>query len=150
MISSLNSYFCVVEIKRKWNLPSFQMWVSQTLGEKTTSATWKKQDHLKETRSLSLNFIFLNKTFTMLNNGGKFIVYSGKSAPEMCFKTPTECVKQAKCFILHKLSGWIYHKDGKRRAFCLTCGDKAVGRKLNGFTRTATFQIISSHYYVLI
>ena len=81
------------------------MWVSQTLGDKTSSAACKKQDHLKETRSLSLNFIFLHKTFTMLNNRGKCIVYSGKSAPKLCFKTPTECVKPAKCFIVHKFLG---------------------------------------------
>ena len=47
------------------------MWVSQIFGEKTSSCSY-----LKETRSLSLNFIFLNKTFTMLNNGEKRIVYS--------------------------------------------------------------------------
>ena len=51
---------------------------SQALGEKTTSATWRKQDHLKGRRSLSLNFNFLNKTFTVLNNRKKCIVYSGK------------------------------------------------------------------------
>ena len=35
--------------------------------------TWRENifSYLKETRSLSLNFIFLNKTFTMLNNRGK-------------------------------------------------------------------------------
>ena len=38
-------YFCVDEIKRKWNLPSFQMWVSQTFGEKIASAIRDKQDH---------------------------------------------------------------------------------------------------------
>ena len=39
------------------------MWVSQIFGEKTSSCSY-----LKETRSLSLNFIFLNKKFTVLNN----------------------------------------------------------------------------------
>ena len=85
----------------------------------------------------------------MLNKGEKCIVYSGKSAPKLCFKTPTECVKPSKCFIVHKLSGWFYHADGKRCARCLTCGDEALGRA-NDFTRIGTFQIISSHYYVLI
>ena len=150
MIPSLNSYFCVVEIKRKWNLPSFQMEVSQTLGEKTTSAAWKKQDHLKGTRTLSLNFIFLNKTFPALNNRGKCIAYSGKNAPELRFKTPTECVKPAKCFIVHKLLGWFYHTDGKGCAFFLTSDDKAVGRGSNDFTRTETFEIISRHCYLFI
>ena len=28
------------------------MWVSQTFGEKTSLATWKKQDHMKEKKSL--------------------------------------------------------------------------------------------------
>ena len=79
----------------------------------------------------------------------KCIVYSGKSAPKLCFKTPTECMKPAKCFIVHKLSGWFYPTDGKRCA-CLTCGDIAVGRKTNDFTRIGTFEIISSHYCVLI
>ena len=59
------------------------------------------------------------------------------------FKTHTECVKPAKCFIVHKLSEWVYHTDGKR-AFCLTCGDEAVARKTNDFTRMGTFEIISS------
>ena len=144
MISSLNSYFCVVEIKRKWNLPSFQMWVSQTLGEKTTSATWKKQDHLKGTRSLSLNFIFLNKTFTVLNNRGKCIVYSGKNAPNAFSVKPT------KCFIVHKLLIWFYHTDGKRCAVCLTSDDEAVGRGTNDFTRIGTFEIISRHCNLFI
>ena len=42
--------------------------------------TWRENifSYLKETRSLSLNFIFLNKTFTVLNNRRKCIVYSGK------------------------------------------------------------------------
>ena len=86
----------------------------------------------------------------MLNKGEKCIVYSGKSAPKLCFKTPTECVKPAKCFVVHKLSGWFYHTDGKSCALCLTCGDEAVGRRANDFTRIGTFEIISSHYYVLI
>ena len=86
----------------------------------------------------------------MLNKGEKCIVYSGKSAPKICFKTLTECVKPAKCLIVHNLSGWVYHTDGKRCAFCLTCGDEAVARKTNDFTRIGTFEIISSYYYVLI
>ena len=51
--------------------------------------------------------------------------------------------------IVHKLSEWVYHTDGKR-AFCLTCGDEAMARKTNDFTRIGTFEIISSYYYVLI
>ena len=51
---------------------------------------------------------------------------------------------------MHKLSGWFYHADGKSCALCLTCGDEAVGRRANDFTRIGTFEIISSHYYVLI
>ena len=86
----------------------------------------------------------------MLNKGEKFIVYSGKSAPKLCFKTPTECVKPTKCFIVHKLSGWFYHTDGKSYAICLTCGDEAVGRRANDFTRIGTFEIVSSYYYVLV
>ena len=31
------------------------------------------------------------------------IVYSGKSAFELCFKTPKERVKPAKCFIVYRL-----------------------------------------------
>ena len=84
----------------------------------------------------------------MLNKGEKCIVYSGKSAPKLCFKTPTECVKPAKCFIVHKLSGCFYQK--KRCALCLTCGAEAVGRRADDFTRIGTFEIISSHYSVLI
>ena len=84
----------------------------------------------------------------MLNKGEKSIVYSGKSAPKLCFKTHTECVKPAKCFIVHKLSGWFYQTDGKSYALGLT--DEAVGRRANDFTRIGTFEIISSHYYVLI
>ena len=57
--------------------------------------------------------------------GEKLIVYSDKSAPKICLKTPTECVKPTKYFIVHKLSGWFYHTDGKRCAFCLTCGKKS-------------------------
>ena len=86
----------------------------------------------------------------MLNKGEKCIIYSGKSAPKLCFKTPTECVKPAKCFIVHKLWGLFYHKDGTSCDLCLTCGDEAVGRRANDFTRIGTFEIISSHYYVLI
>ena len=85
----------------------------------------------------------------MLNKGEKCIVYSGKSAPKLCFKTPTECVKPAKCFIVHKLSGWFYQTDGKSCALCLTCGDEAVGRRANDFIRIGTSEIISSHYSVL-
>ena len=62
------------------------------------------------------------------------------------FKTHTECVKSAKCFIVHKLSEWVYHTDGKH-AFCLTCGDEAVARKTNDFTRIGIFEIIASYYY---
>ena len=29
------------------------MWVSQTFGEKTSLATWKKQDHLKEKKFIT-------------------------------------------------------------------------------------------------
>ena len=47
------------------------MWVSQPFGEKTSAC-----GYLKETKSLSLNFIFLNKIFTMLNNREKRFVYS--------------------------------------------------------------------------
>ena len=43
----------------------------------------------------------------MLNNGGKCTVYSGKSAPKICFKTPTECVKPAKCFDRAQIVGMI-------------------------------------------
>ena len=50
------------------------MWVPQIFGEKTSSCSY-----LRETRSLSLNFIFLNKTFTMLNNREKRIVYSRRA-----------------------------------------------------------------------
>ena len=82
--------------------------------------------------------------------GEKWIVYSDKSAPKICFKTPTECVKLADCFIVHKLSRWFYHTDGKRCASCLTCSDEALGRRSNDFTRIATFEIISNHYYELI
>ena len=57
--------------------------ITNTLRENNVS-------YLKETRSLSLNFIFLNKTFTVLNNRGKCIVYSGKNVPKLRFKTPTE------------------------------------------------------------
>ena len=49
--------------------------------------------------------VILNKTFTMLNNRRKCIVYSGKSAPKQCFKIPTEYVMPAKCFIVYKLLG---------------------------------------------
>ena len=112
--------------------------------------TWKKQEHLKGTRSLSLNFIFLNKTFTVLNNRGKCIVYSGKNVPKLRFKTPTECVKPAKCFIVHKLLIWFYHTDGKRCAVCLTSDDEAVGRGTNDFARIGTFEIISRHCYLFI
>ena len=79
--------------------------------------------------------------------GEKLIVYSDKSAPKICFKTPTECVKLAECFIVHKLSRWFYRTDGKCCAACLTCGDEALGRRLNDFTGIATFEIISNHYY---
>ena len=62
---------------------------------------------------------------------------------------------------MHKLSGWFYQTDGKSCALCLTCGDEAVGRRANDFTRIGkkkkkkkkrigTFEIISSHYYVLV
>ena len=78
----------------------------------------------------------------------KWIVYSGKSAPKICFKTPTECVKLAQCFIVHKLSRWFYHTDGKRCASCLTCSDEALGRKSNDSTRIGTFEIISNHYII--
>ena len=39
--------------------------------------TWRENifSYLKETRSLSLSFIFLNKTFTMLNNRGKSVLF---------------------------------------------------------------------------
>ena len=77
-------------------------------------------------------------------------VYSDKIAPKICFKTPTEGVKQAECFIVHKLSRWFYHTDGKRCASCLTCSDEALGRRSNDFTRIATFEIISNHYHELI
>ena len=48
---------------------------------------------------------------------------------------------------MHKLSGWFYHTDGKSCALCLTCGDEAVGRRANDFTRIGTFEIISSHWF---
>ena len=38
----------------------------------------------------------------------------------------------------------------KRCALCLTCGAEALGRRANDFTRIGTFEIISSHYSVLI
>ena len=82
--------------------------------------------------------------------GEKLIVYSDKSAPKICFKTPTECVKLAECFILHKLSRWFYHTDGKLCASCLTCSDEALGGRSNDFTRIGTFEIVSNHYYELI
>ena len=64
---------------------------------------------------ISVLSVILNKTFTMLNDKGICIVYSGKSA------------------------------------FCLTCGDKALGRKANAVTKIAgNFEIISSHHYLLI
>ena len=92
----------------------------------------------------------LEQTFDMLNKGEKCIVYSRKGAPKLWFKTPTVCVMPTKCFIVHKLSGWFSHTDGKSCALCLTCGDEAVGRRANDFTRIGTFEIISSHYSVLI
>ena len=49
---------------------------------------------------ISVLSVILNKTFTMLNDKGICIVYSGKSALELCFKTPKERVKPAKCFIV--------------------------------------------------
>ena len=82
--------------------------------------------------------------------GEKLIVYFDKSAPQICFKTPTECVKLAECFIVHKLSRWCYSTDGKRCASCLTCSDEALGRRSNDFTGRATFEIILNHYYELI
>ena len=80
------------------------------------------------------------------------IVYSGKSALELCFKTPKQHVKPAKYFIVYRLLRWFHHTDGTHFfAFCLTCGDKALGRRANDLTIIAgNFAIISSHYYVLI
>ena len=95
--------------------------------------------------------VILNKTITMLNDTVKCIVYSGKSTLELCFETPKQRVKAAKCFILYRFLRWFHHTDGKHCAFCLTCGDKALGRRANDLTKIAgNFAIISSHYYVLI
>ena len=78
-------------------------------------------------------------------------MYSGKSALELCFKTPKERVKPAKCFIVYRLFRWFHRTDGKRCGFCLTCGDKALGRRANDLTKIAgNFEVISSHHYVLI
>ena len=79
------------------------------------------------------------------------IVYSGKNALELCFETPKHRVKPAKCFIVYRLLRWFYHTDGKHCTFCLTYGDKALGRRADDLTKIArNFAIISSHYYVLI
>ena len=43
-----------------------------------------------------------------------------------------------KCFIVQKLSGWFYHTDGKRCAFCLTCGKKPLEIRTNDFTSFKT------------
>ena len=114
--------------------------------------TWRENifSYLKETRSLSLNFIFLNKKFTVLNNREKCIVYFGKSAPKLCFKIPTECVKPAKCFIVHKSLGRFYHTNCTLCAFCLTSSDEVVGRGKKDLIRIATFEIISSHCYLFL
>ena len=89
--------------------------------------------------------VILNKTFTMLNDK------ENKSALELCFETPKQRVKPAKCFIVYRLLRWFHHTDGKHCAFCLTYGDKALGRRANDLTKIAgNFAIISSHYYVLI
>ena len=47
--------------------------------------------------------VILNKTFIMLNDKEICIVYSGKGALELCFKTPKEHMKPAKCFIVYRL-----------------------------------------------
>ena len=79
------------------------------------------------------------------------IVYSGKSALELCFETPKQRAKPAKCFIVCRLLRWFHLTDGKHCTFCLTCGDKALGRRANDLTKiVGNFAIISSHYYVLI
>ena len=75
----------------------------------------------------------------------KCIVYSGRSASKLCFK-----LLLPKCFIVQKLSGWFYHTDGKRCAFCLTCGNKPLEIRTNDFTRIGTFEIILSHCCLFI
>ena len=64
---SLTFYFCVVEIKRKLNLLSFQMWVSQTFGEETSSAT-------EINMMISTIFIFLQRVY-FLNLFAAIFVY---------------------------------------------------------------------------
>ena len=65
------------------------------------------------------------------------IVYSGKSALELCFETPKQHVKPTECFIVQRLLRWFHHTDRKHCAFCLTCGDKALGRRANDLTKIA-------------
>ena len=73
------------------------------------------------------------------------IVYSGKSALELCFETPKQRAKPAKCFIVYRLLRWFHLTAGKHRAFCLTCGDKALGRRANDLTKiTGNLEIIST------
>ena len=79
------------------------------------------------------------------------IVYSGKSALELCFETPKQRAKLSKCFLVYILLRWFHLTDAKHCAFCLTCGDKALGSRANDLTKiVGNFAIISSHYYVLI
>ena len=79
------------------------------------------------------------------------IVCSGKSALELCFETPKERAKPAKCFIVYRLLRWFHLTDEKHCTFCLTCGDKALRRGANDLTKIVeNIAIISSHYYVLI
>ena len=83
------------------------------------------------------------------------IVSSGKSALELCFETPKQRAKPSKCFLVYRLLRWFHLTDGKHRAFCLTCGDKALGSRANDLTKIAgNFGIISSliffFYYLLI
>ena len=63
------------------------------------------------------------------------IVYSDKSALELCFETPKQRAKPAKCFIVYRLLRWFHLTDGKHCTFCLTCGDKALGRRANKNSR---------------
>ena len=71
------------------------------------------------------------------------IVYSGKSALELCFETPKQRAKPSKCFLVYRLLRWFHLTDGKHCAFCLTCGDKALGSRANDLTKiVGNFAII--------
>ena len=135
--SWLKACHCTHSINREWYL-GVQMWVSQTLVEKTSSTTWNKQDHYP--------CYFLEQNIHYVKWKRKkvlFILVEARLNYVLKLLLP-------KCFIVQKLSGWFYHTDGKRCAFCLTCGNKPLEIRTNDFTRIGTFEIILSHCCLFI